>query len=181
MSLNSVVIYTKEHTSKMNLKCTKKLLDILKVKNPNDFKIPNTNEDIENWHCNIIDYGKVYGVLLTNDKTLFSFYLFDFEKNDFKDFSEIIKQNIFKTMLNMGFEQKKFEVILESMENIKFSKTDDKKVLASMNQMLPYIYGCMEKDDSLLDINIGLNNMIQNKLELKIPKKQFELLLSECI
>ena len=66
------VIYTKEHTSKMNLKCTKKLLDILKIKNPNNFKIPNTNEDIENWHCNILDYGKIYGVLLTNDKTLFS-------------------------------------------------------------------------------------------------------------
>jgi len=162
----------------MNLKCTKKLLDILKKKDPNDFIIPNTNEDIENWHCNIIDYGKVYGVLITNDKTLFSFYLFGFEKNDFKDFTEIIKQNIFKTMLNMGFEQKKFEIILESMENIQFNKTDDKKVLASMNQMLPYIYGCMEEGDSLLDINIGLNDMIQNKLELKIPRKQFELLLS---
>jgi len=165
----------------MNLKCTKKLLDMLKIKNSNNSKIPSSNEDIENWHCNIIDFGKIYGVLITNDKTLFSFYIFGLKKSDFKDFSEIIKQTIFKTMLNMGFEQKKFEVILESIENIKFSKTDDKKVLASMNQMLPYIYGCMEKDDSLLDINIGLNNMIQNKLELKIPRKQFELLLSECI
>jgi hypothetical protein len=165
----------------MNLKCTKKLLDILKIKNPNNFKIPNANEDVENWHCNILDYGKIYGVLLTNDKTLFSFYLFGFEKNDFKYFSEIIKQSIFKTMLNLGFEQKKFEVILESMENIKFSKTNDKKVLASMNQMLPYIYGSMEQEIDLIEINRGLNDMIQNKLDLKIPRKQFELLLSECI
>lgn len=72
---------------------------MLKIKNPDNFKIPNTNEDIENWHCNVLDYGNIYAVLLTNDKTLFSFYLFGFEKNDFKDFSEIIKQNIFKTML----------------------------------------------------------------------------------
>ena len=165
----------------MNLKCTKKLLDILKIKKIDSSKVSNTNEDIENWHCNILDYGKIYGVLLTNDKTLFSFYLFGFEKNDFRDFSEIIKQNIFKIMLNMGFEQKKFEVILASMENIKFSKTDNRKVLASMNQMLPYIHNCMEQEIDLIEINHGLNDIIQDKLELKIPRKQFELLLSEYI
>jgi hypothetical protein len=165
----------------MNLKCTKNLLDILKVKNPDDFKIQNTNEDIENWHCNIIDFGKDYGVLLTNDKTLFSFYLFGLEKNDFKDFLEIIKQNIFKIMLNMGFEQKEFEVILESMENIKLSKTDDRKVLASMNQMLPYIYNSMEQRIDLIEINRELNDMIQDKLEFKIPRKQFEHLLSKYV
>ena len=165
----------------MNLKCTKKLLDILKIKNPNNFKIPNTNEDIENWHCNILDYGKIYAILLTNDKTLFSFYLYGFEKNDFKDFSEIIKQNIFKTMLNMGFEQKKFEVILESMENIKFSKTNNKSLLASMNQMLPYIYTQMDREKDLIDIIEGLNNLPNKKFEWKTPREEFELLLSECI
>ncbi len=164
----------------MNLKCTKKLLDILKIKNPNNFKIPNTNEDIENWHCNILDYGKIYAILITNDKTLFSFYLYGFEKNDFKDFSEIIKQNIFKTMLNLGFEQKKFEIILESMENIKFSKTNNKSVLASMTQMLPYIHHNMDKEKDLLDIINGLNNMPIKKLKFKTPREQFELLLKEC-
>ena len=165
----------------MNLKCTKKLLDMLKIKNPNNFIISNTKEDIENWHCNILDYGKIYAVLLTNDKTLFSFYLFGFEKNDFKDFSEIIKQSIFKTMLNMEFEQKKFEVILESMENIKFSKTNNKSVIASMNQILPYIHNQMDREKDLLDINIGLNNLPIKKLEFKTAREQFELLLKECL
>jgi len=128
-----------------------------------------------------LDYGKIYAVLLTNDKTLFSFYLFGFEKNDFIDFAEIIKQNIFKTMLNMGFEQKKFEVILESMENIKFSKTNNKRVIASMNQMLPYIHTQMDRENDLLDIQIGLNNLPIKKLDFKTPREEFELLLSECI
>jgi len=161
----------------MNLKCTKKLLDILKIKNPSNFKIPNTNEDIENWHCNILDYGKIYAILLTNDKTLFSFYLFGFEKNDFKDFSEIIKQNIFKTMLNLGFEQKRFEVILKSMKNIKFSRTNNKSVITSMNQMLLYIHGRMDREKDLLDIQIGLNNLPVKKLDFKTPREQFEFLL----
>jgi len=165
----------------MNLKCTKKLLDILKIKNLDNSKIKNINEDIENWHCNIIDFAKIYGVLITNDKTLFSFYLFGFEKNDFTDFSEIMKQNIFKTMLNMDFEQKKFEIILESMENIKFSKTNNKSTLASMNQMLPYIHNCLDREDDLLDIIIGLNNMPIKNLDFKTPREEFELLLGKCI
>jgi hypothetical protein len=66
----------------MNLKCTKKLLDKLKIKNINNVE-DQTSEAIENWHCNIFDYGKIYGVLITNDKTLFSFYLFGYRTSDF--------------------------------------------------------------------------------------------------
>ncbi len=165
----------------MNLKCTKKLLDILKVKQLNESILLNTNKDIEDWHCNIIDYGKIYAILLTNEKTLFSFYLFGFRKDDFKDFIENIRQNIFKMMLNMKFEQKQFEVILESMENIKFLKTDNRKILASMNQMLIYIHHSMEVEKDLLDINIGLNNLPNSKLDFKKPREQFELLLKNYV
>jgi len=77
----------------MNLKCTKKLLDKLKIKNINNAE-DQTSEAIENWHCNIFDYGKIYGVLITNDKTLFSFYLFGYRTSDFKYFTEIIREDI---------------------------------------------------------------------------------------
>ena len=162
----------------MNLKCTKKLLDKLKIKNPK-ISEEKTKEDIENWHCNIFDYGKIYAVLMTNDKTLFSFYLFGYRASDFKHFSEIIKEDIFKIMVNSGFEQKQFEIILESMEKITFSKSDNRKVLASMNQMLPYIYHNLDNKRDLLDINIGLNDMPNNKLDWKRPREEFELLLSK--
>ena len=67
------------------------------------------------------------------------------------------------------------------MEIIKFSKSDNRKVLASMNQMLPYIHSGMEQGIDLIEINHRLNDIIQDKLELKIPRKQFELLLSKYI
>jgi hypothetical protein len=44
--------------------------------------------------------------LITNDKTLFSFYLFGYKTSDFKHFTEIIREDIFKIMVNSGFEQK---------------------------------------------------------------------------
>ncbi len=93
---NLAIVQFKKENKKMNIKCTKKLLDMLKIKNINNQNTINQNDDIENWHCNLIDFDKIYAVLLTHDKTLFSFYLFGFEKNDFQDFEEILKHNIFK-------------------------------------------------------------------------------------
>jgi len=81
----------------------------------------------------------------------------------------------------MGFEQKQFEVILESMENIVFSKTDNRKVLASMNQMLPYIHNSMEMQKDLLDINTGLNNLPNKKLGFETSIEQFKLLLKKYV
>jgi hypothetical protein len=162
----------------MNLKCTKKLLDKLKIKNINNVE-DQTSEAIENWHCNIFDYGKIYGVLITNDKTLFSFYLFGYRTSDFKYFTEIIREDIFKIMVNSGFEQKQFEIILDSMENITFSKSDNRGILASMNQMMPYIHNSLEQQEGLIDINVGLNEMINSKLDWKNPREAFEALLRE--
>ena len=159
----------------MNLKCTKKLLDKLKIKNINNTE-EQTDEAIENWHSNIFDYGKIYGVLITNDKTLFSFYLFGYKTGDFKYFTEIIKEDIFKIMVNSGFEQKQFEPVLESMENITFSKTDNRSVLASMSQMLPYIHNGLEQEKDLLDINISLNHLPNKKFGWKNPREEFESL-----
>jgi hypothetical protein len=154
---------------------------MLAIKNANSFKLPNANNDIEAWHCNLFDYGTIYAILLTHDKTLFSFFIYGLEKDDFKYFTEIIQQNVFKTMLNLGFEQKKFEIILESMENMRFSKTDDKSVLASMNQLMPHIYTLMDRETELLDIIQSVNDMVNQKLNYNTPREKFEKLLGEYI
>ncbi len=57
------------------------------------------------------------------------------------------------------------------------TKSDNRGVLASMNQILPYIHHNLENKRDLLDINIGLNDMPNNKLGWKRPREEFELLL----
>ena len=165
----------------MKLKCTKKLLDKLKIKNFENITTIGLNEDIENWHCNIIDYGEVYAILMTNDKTLYSFFIFGISDDDLKnldDFKEIIKQNVFKTMFGLGFTQEQTEKILDSLEDIQFSKTDNRGVVSSMTQMMHYVHSYMEDERDLLDINRSLNTVIHTKLELNIPNREFERLLN---
>ena len=57
----------------MNLQLTKKLVDKLKV----DLIEIDTSKhsDIDNYHCNILKFGRDNCVLITNDKTLFSFFI----------------------------------------------------------------------------------------------------------
>jgi hypothetical protein len=46
-----------------------------------------------------------------------------------------------------------------------------------MNQMLPYIHNGLEQQKDLVDINVGLNNMLNSKLDGKNPREEFESLL----
>lgn len=79
----------------MHLQCTKKLLTKLKLK-PKDLKeSPDKDNFIENWHCNILTFDEVDTLLITNDKTIFSFLIYDFEVEDVEDFKYMVSQYIF--------------------------------------------------------------------------------------
>ena len=127
----------------MNLQLTKKLSDKLKV----DLVEINTSNysDIENYHCNLLKFGRDNCVLITNDKTLFSFFIYGLKASDFKDFKESISQPIFKILMELGFSQSQFEKVLLSLENIQYSKTSNRSVISSMNDMKnqieAYLYG----------------------------------------
>ena len=74
----------------LNLQLTKKLSDKLKV---DLVEIDTSNySDIDNYHCNLLKFGRYNCVLITNDKTLFSFFIYGLKAKDFRDFEESISQ-----------------------------------------------------------------------------------------
>jgi hypothetical protein len=44
---------------------------------------------------------------------------------------------------------------------------------------MPYIHNSLEQQEGLIDINVGLNEMINSKLDWKNPREAFEALLRE--
>lgn len=160
----------------MNIKCTKNLLDKLKL-NPKDLKENLVlNPNLNNWHANLIKFGRVNTILLTHDKTLYSFFLTRYKAKDFKEFEYCIKEDIFKTMFSLGFEQSKVETILESMETITYAKTDNKSILASMNQIRYHVEACVYRGDEVVDINESINQIPLKALNWK---NGYEVMMEE--
>ena len=143
----------------MNLKCTKTLLDKLKIDTKNMKPNLVLDPSLNNWHCNILKFGRTNTLLLTHDKTLYSFFITGYKAENFKDFGFCIKEDVFKIMYSLNFQQKQVEVILNSMENITYSKTDDKSVLASMNQIKRFVESSLYRGDDVIDINHRINTI----------------------
>jgi len=162
----------------MNLQCTKKALKLLKIKELNHTFVLENVKDINNWHCNIIEHDDGNSLLITNDKTLFSFFFLNIEDYEIEELDFVLRERIFKMMLNLDFPQKEFEVILNNIENITYTKSSNRSVLASMTHIILEIeYYLYERNESELDINIKINNTPHKKLEYSKAMKVFRLLL----
>ncbi|MEA3554171.1 MAG: hypothetical protein U9R39_07220 [Campylobacterota bacterium] len=82
-----------------------------------------------------------------------------YKADNFKNFDICIKEDIFKIMYALNFQQKQIEVILQSMENLTYSKTDDKAVLSSMTQIKRFIENGVYSGDDIIDINNKINSI----------------------
>ncbi|NOQ30024.1 MAG: hypothetical protein GQ570_02750 [Helicobacteraceae bacterium] len=161
----------------MNLQLTKKLSDKLKVEM---VEIDTTKySDIDNYHCNLLKFSRYNCVLITNDKTLFSFFIFGLKSNDFKDFKETISQPIFKILMELGFSQSQFEKVLDSLENIQYSKTSNRSVISSMNDMKKFIEMDLYEGESIFDINKRINHIPYKINGYKKSMELFKELLSD--
>jgi hypothetical protein len=160
----------------VNLQSTKSLLDILKTTtveiNLSEYS------DIENYHCNVLKFGRDNCVLITNNKTLFSFFLYGIKATDFKHFEEVISESIFKILVDIGFPQYQFEKVLDSLQTIQYAKTSDKSVLSSMNDMKQHIKGCLLRGDTILEINQKINKIPYKRNGYKSSVELFGELLS---
>ena len=161
----------------MNLQLTKKLSDKLKV---DLVKIDTPNySDIENYHCNLLKFGRDNCILITNDKTLFSFFIYGLKAVDFKDSKESISQPIFKILMELGFSQSQFEKVLLSLENIQYSKTSNRSVISSMNDMKNQIESYIYHGDNIYDINRKLNQTPYKYIGYKSSTDLYKELLGD--
>lgn len=112
------------------LRCTQKLLAELRIKRG---QVAETDET--GWHANLLRIERRKCVLFTHDETLFSFLLCGLTRPDFEHFHHVFGQGLFKAMLGSGFDTDQIEPMLETTLEIRFAKTNNRRVLGSMNDM----------------------------------------------
>ena len=159
----------------MNLQLTKKLNDKLK-KDLFEINLDECNE-FEDYHCNLIKYGRDNCVLITHNTTLFSFVLYGLKAKGFKDFEFLLKEHIFKVLLALEFSQEQIEKVLTSMENINYAKTNSRSVLGSMNEMVYHVDEYLYRNTDIILIHKKINEIPYKAIDYSFPIEKFKLLL----
>lgn len=129
------------------IRCTQKLIKKLKVEPAENLWAKSW---LESWHANIFTIEDEECLLVTNDATLYSLFLCGLGEEQFNHIHFIINEYFFKLMFNDTIPQPLLEKALNVGDDVLFTKSANKSVMGSMNDMKQTI-------EAVVMANGGLN------------------------
>jgi len=139
--------------------CTKQLLAEI----PDRFIDPSASG--ASWHANLLRFDRRKCVLFTHDETLYSVFVPALRKPEFEQLDNIFGQRLFKALVWDQFSQTQIERMLEACREIRFTRSSNRSVLGSMNDMRFQIGAHVEYDGGLTSVDLA---QLQNALN-RIP------------
>ena len=154
------------------IQCTQKLLKELKVK-PEEIQ-PELSS-LANWYANLLLIDRRKCVLLTHQSTLYSVFIPGLKKPDFIHFPEVIGQNIFENLLQEDIPQEQLELVLDEFQTISYTKTSNRSVLGSMNDLAFQLNCRVSADGGLNNIDIYEVNHYLNQTPMSAIKDTYPI------
>jgi len=149
----------------LQIKSTKKLLDELKIK-PTEIK--NINP-IFSWHANIVLVSRRKTIFLINDATRMIIVLYGLKAANFKKLDSLILISIEENLLEGGIDQNLVNKYMDMIKGeVVYTKTDNRSILAALNQTMPYTYYGLAEVFDAENINQIKYNMQQLNYITKI-------------
>jgi len=110
--------------------CTEKLranLPNKKLEKQNDYQVT-----IKNWHASLKYFHHKKCILVTNDLTLFSVFLYGLKKKELLNLDKLIRVEIKNSLLSEEFNPNEIKKVIDD-EEIGFYRSNNRKVLGCMN------------------------------------------------
>ena len=163
------------------LHCTKKLLNELGA-SPHGTEPPEHPAGfLGPWHANLIRIERRKCILLTNDRTLYSFLIPGVMKKDLVNFRELFVLHLKMNLVKEGFGPEDITKALEEYDGIAIAPTTSRSVLGSMNDLadqadfLVSRAGGLEQGD-MLTVNMMLNRIPMGAIKYRYAMdKVYEL------
>lgn len=154
------------------LRCTKKLLSELRRK-PSDGT--QYADELGSWHANLLRIDRRKCVLFTHDKTLYTFFVAGLTKPQFQNFDEVFRQNLFRSLVSENLPQKQIEIFLDDIRKIEITKTNNRSVLGSMNDLAFQLKYQIVDEGGLLDTDISKLNHDLNRIPMSAIKEIYSI------
>lgn len=94
-------------------------------------------------------------MLFTHDATLYSVFVPRLKKAEFERLDEVFGQRLFRALLWDGFPQLQVERMLEACRVIRFTRSSNRSVLGSMNDIRFHIGLHVEDDGGLTSVDLS--------------------------
>lgn len=138
--------------------CTQKLLAEI----PDRLLDPSASG--ESWHANLLRIGRRKCVLFTHDTTLYSVFVPGLKKAEFERLDEVFGQRLFKALLWEEFPQTQIERMLEACRVIRFTRSNNRSVLGSMNDIRFHLGWHVEDDGGLASADLARLHHTLNRI-----------------
>jgi hypothetical protein len=109
----------------------------------------------ERWHANLLRIDRRKCVLFTHDATLYSVFVPGLKKPDFEQLDAVFGQRLFKALLWDEFPQAQIEWMLEACRVIRFTRSSNRSVLGSMNDIRFHVGLHVEHDGGLASVDLA--------------------------
>jgi len=155
------------------IRCTQKLLAEVPA------SLIDTSASGESWHASLLRIERRKCVLFAHDATLYSVFVPGLKKPEFERLDEVFGQRLFKTLLWDEFSQDWIERALEACRTIRFTRSNNRSVLGSMNEMRFHVEvdvedaGGLERVD-LVDLHYRLNRTPWSAVGYRYPVEGFQ-------
>jgi len=120
----------------VQIACTKKLLDELKIKPTEVRETP----ELYSWRANLVKMNRRKTVVLMCDQNQYIVVLYGLRAKDFKDFDRRIIAAIRNTLLKQGMNSKVVEEYISRCGAIQYVKNSDRSRTARLNQACQHAY-----------------------------------------
>lgn len=115
--------------------CTKKLLDDLHIKADKPIVIGEEEALLGNWYANLIRVMRHKFILFVNERTLFSFVSKDFKQARQSGLGSVLVDQLKNTLASENISDAKVQLLSNELSHVTCSKTANRSVLGSMNDL----------------------------------------------
>lgn len=155
--------------------CTKKLLNELGA-SPRGAKPPEHPAGfLGPWHANLIRIERRTCILLTNDRTLYSFLVPGVKKKDLDNFRELFALHLKMNLAKEGFGPEDIRKALGEYGEIAIAPTTNRSVLGSMNDLAYQVDFLIQRAGGLEDADMLTVNMMLNRIPMGAIKYRYSI------
>jgi len=127
------------------------------------------------WHANLIRIERRKCLLLTNDRTLYSFLIPGAKKKDLGNIREIFVLHLKMNLEKEGFGPEDVNKALEEYSEITIAPTTSRSVLGSMNDLADQVDFLVSRAGGLEEGDILTVNMMLNRIPMGAIKYRYAI------